>query len=323
MRAFEALHGQRPSFEDYSKRVAHIKSIIVKHPRFKDVFGELEEIHNLSKEMLITDQLCILGPTGAGKTTLVEDYVFNFQRKIEEERTVIPVLHVKVPPRARSPKVLASKILRVMGDPLFDNGTEENMTHRIQNFVQKCGIEMIILDEFQHLIDRDTDHVLANASDWLKTFIEEINIPVVLCGLPESERIFEHNEQLDGRYTNRLYLAPFGYNTKYEQLEFRRFLVSIDNQLPFPNKSNLADPHIAGKIYYFSFGLPRYVMDLLKQATKYALKDGQDILTETNLRDAFYRIKRSTRPYAINPFEMKHFKLEEELSIEKKRQGIK
>lgn len=318
----EINKGQQSDFIEYSKNLAQAKSIIVKHPRFKEIYGELEEVHYLSKKMLITEQLCILGPTGAGKTTLVEEYVSNFQRKNEEERTIIPVLHVKVPPRARSPKVLASKILRIMGDPLFDNGTEENMTHRIQNFVRKCGIEMIILDEFQHLIDRDTNHVLATASDWLKTFIEEINIPVVLCGLPESERIFEHNEQLDSRYTNRLYLNPFRYDTKEEKIAFRRFLVTIDEKLPFQNKANLSDPHIASKIFYFSFGLPRYIMDLLRQATKIALNRGHNNLTELDLRDAFERIKRSSRPYAINPFEVQHFDLDKELLSEKKRQGI-
>lgn len=316
---FESLDGKPADFSDYAIRVSHIKSIVVKHPGFVEAFEELKEIHELSKESIITDQLCILGPTGAGKTTVVEKYVSNFPRKVLKERTVIPVLHVKVPPRARSPKVLASKILRTMGDPLFDSGTEENMTQRIQNFVEKCGIEMIILDEFQHLIDRDTDHVLATASDWLKTFIEEINIPVVLCGLPDSERVFEHNEQLDGRYPNRIYLSPFGFNNREEQKDFRKFLMAIDKDLPFSKFSNLADPVIAAKIFYFSFGVPRYVMDLLKQATKFSLKRGQDQITERELKNAFSKITRSVRPFAVNPFENDKFDLVYEIEKERKQ----
>ncbi|MFT9849400.1 TniB family NTP-binding protein [Aneurinibacillus sp. REN35] len=317
---FESLNGVRPTLPEYAKRVAHVKAIVVKHPNFNEVFSELEEIHALSKESVITDQLCILGPTGAGKTTLVDEYVANFPRQVQKERTVIPVLNVKVPPRARFPKVLASKILRTMGDPLFDSGTEENMTHRIQNFVKACRIEIIILDEFQHLIDRDTDHVLATASDWLKTFIEEINIPVVLCELPESERIFKHNEQLDGRYPNRAFLHPFSFSTTEEKLAFRKFLKAIDHELPFSKLSNLADPDVAGKLYYFSFGVPRYVMDLLKQATKFALKKGQDHVCEVDLGDAFQKITRSIRPFAINPFANKNFNLDEEIEKERLQQ---
>ncbi|MDH6374324.1 putative AAA+ superfamily ATPase [Paenibacillus sp. PastF-3] len=318
---FESLNGKPASFSDYVQRVAHVKSILVMHPKFAEALSELEEIHELSKHSVMTDQLCILGPTGAGKTTMVEQYASKFPRILERERTVIPILNVKVPPRARSPKVLASKILRVMQDPMFNAGTEENMTNRIQYFVKACDIQMIILDEFQHLIDRETDHVLANASDWLKTFIEEVNIPVVLCGLPVSERIFEHNEQLDGRYPNRILLPPFAFSTNEEIIEFRKFIVSIDKQLPFYKLSHLSDPDIAAKIYYFSFGVPRYIMDLLKQATKYALKKGNDQITQIELRDSFDKITRSIRPYAINPFEQKNFDLMDEIEKERKLQG--
>ncbi|WP_410511759.1 TniB family NTP-binding protein [Paenibacillus sp. BR2-3] len=318
---FEPLNGKRVSVSEYNLRIAHVESILVMHPKFSEVLLELEEIHELSKDSLITEQLCIIGPTGAGKSTLVELYVSNYPRKEETERTVIPVLLLKVPPRARSPKVLASKILRIMGDPLFDKGTEENMTNRIQHFVKACDIQMIILDEFHHLIDRDTDHVLATASDWLKTFIDEVNIPVVLCGLPVSERIFEHNEQLDGRYPNRVVLPPFSFSSKEQIIEFRKFLVSIDKLLPFSNLSHISDPEIAAKIYYFSSGIPRYIMRLLKQATKYALKKGDDQISEIDLRDAFDRITRSTRPYAINPFEQNRFDLMEEIEKEQKLQA--
>lgn len=321
---FGSLGGKPADFAEYSRRVAHVKSIVVMHPGFIEALEELKEIHQLSNESfgsgIAPDQLCLLGPTGAGKTTVVESYVAKCPRIQLKERTVIPVLHVRVPQRARSPKELASKILRVMGDPLFDSGTEGNMTQRIKNFVEKCSIEMIILDEFQHLIDRDTDHVLATASDWLKNFIEEINIPVVLCGLPDSERVFEHNEQLDGRYPNRVYISPFGFNSRDEQKEFRKFLMGIDRDLPFCNLSNLADPSIAGKIYYFSFGVPRYVMDLIKQAAKFSFRRGHDQITERDFKDAFNRITRSIRPYAVNTFEKENFDLIEEIEKERKQQ---
>lgn len=308
--------------DNYLQNIGKVKSVVIKHQRFEEITNELNEIHMLSKKKIACEQLCILGPTGAGKTTLVEDYVRAFKREYKEERTIIPILYVKVPSKARSPKDLASNILRVMGDPLFASGTEINMTHRIQNYIIKCEVEMIILDKFQHLIDRDTKHVLGVASDWLKTFIEEVNIPVVLCGLPESKRIFEYNEQLDGRYTNRFYLLPFSYETQKERTEFRSFLLSVDENLPFPKKSNLADPNIASRIFYFSLGSTRYTMDLIKNATKEALKAKNECITYDNLRDAYYKMKKSNRPYAINPFEINNFELKDEILKEKKKLGV-
>jgi hypothetical protein len=318
---FDTLFGRPAVSSEYYKRIAHVDGILVKHKRFIDTYDELSEVFFLSKECYTPEQLCILGPTGAGKTYLVEEFVDQHPRVNLDDRTVIPVLYVKVPPNAKSPKALASKILRNMGDPFFDSGTEGNMTQRIHNFVRECKIEMIILDEFQHLINRDTDHVLKTASEWLKTFIEEINIPVVLCGLPDSQRIFKHNEQLDSRYTNRIEYKPFCFATQDDQKEFRTFLKAIDQALPFANWSHLADPDTAAKIYYFSFGLPRYVMRLLKAASKLALKKGYDSIEMDQLRDGFNKITRSVRPYAINPFEIESFDLNLVIENEEAKSG--
>ncbi|WP_068773769.1 TniB family NTP-binding protein [Paenibacillus sp. FJAT-26967] len=318
MEQFPSLHGNPATFQEYARRIEHVKKIIVKHPKFNEAMRQLEEVHELSKESVLAESLYIGGRTGVGKTTLLEQYLERYPRKMMKTYTHVPILYVKVPPRAKSPKALASKILRQLGDLLFDSGSEENMTERIQTFVQKCHIEMIILDEFQHLIDRDTQHVLALASDWLKTLAEEIRIPVVLCGLPESQRIFEHNEQLDGRYANRILFEPFHFGSREEQLEFRKFLKYMDDQLPFCESSNLGDPQTAAKIYYFSHGVPRYIKDMLREATKIALRKGEDCLTERALRDAYHRITRSVRPFAINPFEQSNFDLREVMEVEQK-----
>ncbi len=52
---------------------------------------------------------------------------------------------------------------------------------------------MLILDEFQHFIDRDSAKVLKTVSDWLKTLILDTNLPIILIGLPEAEQILQLN----------------------------------------------------------------------------------------------------------------------------------
>lgn len=83
---------------------------------------------------------------------------------------------------------------------------------------------MIILDDFQHLIDADTDHVLKTASNWVKTFTEEVGIAVVLSGMSDSLKVFLANPQLDRRYCNKIELLPFSFGTADEIISFRTFL---------------------------------------------------------------------------------------------------
>ena len=58
--------------------------------------------------------------------------------------------------------------------------------------------ELILLDELNHLFDRDSEKLLKTASDWLKCLILETKIPIVAFGLPSSEFILskENNRPL-------------------------------------------------------------------------------------------------------------------------------
>ncbi|MGC6587617.1 TniB family NTP-binding protein [Paenibacillus sp. Dod16] len=317
--SFESLKGKKASMEELKRRVEHVKRIIVHHPNYGELLEELNMMLFFSEDSVSPEGLYIYGPSGVGKSTVTTEFTARYPREIvktvEGEYTHITVLHVRVPPKA-TPKMLASKILEVMGDPLHHKGTLTDLTSRIHHFVRKLGIRMIILDEFQHLIDADTDHVLTTASNWVKTFTEEIRIAVVLCGMPESVSVFLSNPQLDRRYCNKVMLEPFKYGTVEEIITFRAFLKKIDMDLPFPNPSNIADPHLAAKIYYISKGIPFYVMKLMERATYFAALQGADQISEIHMAQALPKLKQVARPYVINPFTDIHFDLATAISSE-------
>ncbi|MEK4510135.1 TniB family NTP-binding protein [Paenibacillus sp. FSL K6-2524] len=310
---FERLNGVAQNSDEIKRRVEHVKGIIVHHPKYEQLLEELEMMLVLSEGSVSPEGLYIFGPTGVGKSTVTTEFTDRYPREIvkkeDKEFPRIPILHVRVPPKA-TPRMLASKVLEIMGDPFHHKGTESELTSRIHHFVRSLGIKMIILDEFQHLIDADTDHVLATASNWVKTFTEEIRIAVVLCGMPESNKVFIRNGQLDRRFCNKVELEPFAYGTPEEIITFRIFLKKIDGLLPFADSANLADPRKADKIYYISKGIPFYVMKLLENATFFAVKAGDDQITESHMARAMLKIKQVARPYVVNPFTDTNFGLE-------------
>jgi DNA transposition AAA+ family ATPase len=236
----------------------------------------------------------------------------------------VPVLYTKVPVRA-TPKSLASKILLDLGDPMFDRGSEITLTNRLLTCIGKdmCEVEMIIIDEFQHLIDRETTKVLRRASDWLKSFSEDAGIPIIICGMPESENIFKSNEQLDGRFGFRVEMKSLDFDTKEDVELFRNFLYNLDNSMPFHNRSNLADRLLAEKIYYASTGNHRYLKKILVLATESSLKSGKDSIDEIDLHLAYERYKTSARKFAVNPFMMDKFDWKTELEKEFRKNNKK
>lgn len=222
-----------------------------------------------------------------------------------------------------NPKSVASKILHSLGDHFFDKGTEKTMTVRTHLLLKECGVEMIVFEEFQHLIDSDTHKVIRKAADWVKTFSNEVKIPIILCGLPELEKIFVSNEQLDGRFPIRKTIPLYKYRDNEDKFMFKTFLKNVDLALPFANQSHLANNEISSKIFYSSLGNTRQIMNLLEKATELVTSHGQDSISEEYLYLAFNEINNSQRPHIINPFNDK-FNYSEYIDIEiraKKKKG--
>jgi Cdc6-like AAA superfamily ATPase len=154
--------------------------------------------------------LLITGESGVGKTTLCKKYVERYPRIDLTEKTKVPVLLARIPFPA-TPKNLVTVLLAELGDPLSDKGTTFSKTKRLFKLLKECEVELIILDEFQHFIDRDSDKVLNTISDWLKQLINESKLPIVLVGLSESIKILEANSQLRRRFAMSDELTNFDW----------------------------------------------------------------------------------------------------------------
>jgi hypothetical protein len=279
---FESLKDKPITFEEYAGRMGHFNKIVVKYPRYEEVINELSEIHQLSKHSEFSNNLCIIGYSGVGKTTVIKDFIAQFPKKVLNDRDILPVLYLRVSSQGKV-KSLASSILQELGDPFFNKGTEDQMTLRINNMIIEYGVEMIILDEFEHFINLHNGKIESDTISWLISFIQEIKIPVVLSGLPVVERILNWSSKMDRRFSNRLKMKPFNFETIKEQLEFKIFLKSIDDELPFFNRSKLEEPQIASLIHNATKGIPSYIKELLSIATKMSLKAGKDSITKVEI----------------------------------------
>ncbi|MDR6885413.1 TniB family NTP-binding protein [Bacillus sp. 3255] len=299
--------------EKQREAMEKVKNIIIFHPLFKSIYQEMLKCHMLSKNSTKPECLCILGESGAGKTTVLEHYRDKFPRREEKDGSTIPVLLVELPSGAK-PKDVASKILFEMGDPFFDKGTEKTMKVRIVDYIDKCGVQLLILDEFNHLIDSDTKRVLQKVADWIKGLANTVKIPIILSGVPAAERIFKVNIQLDTRFTNRQRLKPFKFDKN-----FRGLLKGIDEEHPFTESSHLSDPKMAEKLYYATRGNMRILMRLIESATYEAVAADRNKLTEDDLFVAFSGIELSARPHAVNPFNNASFNFKVAIAEEKKK----
>ena len=211
-------------------KYAQINGSVVLYPRMKNILARIEECRELSRSAREPECLLILGQSGVGKTTIKGHYLSEHPREERAEGTVIPVLAATIPVPANM-KTMATALLSSIGDPLALRGTLDQKTHRLYKLIRECRVEMIILDEFQHFIDRDNERVLRSVSDWLKNLISETKVPVVLTGLPSSRRVLEANDQLRRRFSCQCNLGQLAYSFGRVS-ELNMFLRSLEQSLP-------------------------------------------------------------------------------------------
>lgn len=295
-----------PNPNDYrhmsiEERIRLVEQIYISYPRLEAVIKKIEHCHSHAKHSAEPECLLITGETGAGKTTLYKRYEQRFPRRVTEDGTTVPVLSVSIPVPATN-KSLVTTLLVALGDPVAGRGTVINQTLRLKWLVKGCGVEVIILDEFQHFIDKDSRKILQNVSDWLKDLLNETGIPVVLIGMPNSEQILEANKQLKRRFASRESLVPFGWDTSSGQVEFRKFLKVLDGRLPLLERSHLSDTEMAYRIYCATDGTVAYVMKLVRRATAIALEQGDERLTLEILARSYDERLAADDPERKNPF---------------------
>ncbi|WP_019102047.1 TniB family NTP-binding protein, partial [Chromobacterium haemolyticum] len=110
----------------------------------------------------------ILGPSGAGKSSVLEEYVRYFPVIEESEFRRIPVLlvEIKSSPTVRS---VAEDILKAMGVPMAYRGSVNEKTDRVISSLQKLKVELLMLDEVQHLLGANKRSFGSNnETEWLK-----------------------------------------------------------------------------------------------------------------------------------------------------------
>jgi GTPase SAR1 family protein len=276
------------------------------YPRWNAIVTDIEVCHR--RHALAAEPPCLLlvGPTGAGKTTLTESYAARFPVIVTDTGVQRRVRHATIPSPATI-KNLSMELLYTLGDPRYDTGTIGSMTKRVVNFLRDGQVELLILDELQHFVDLDNQTVLQNASNWLKTLIKdrELKIACVVVGLEyEAAQVVDVTPQLARLFGDPFVLTPFTWEeqTPTTVWEFRTLLHALEARLPLNAPAHLTHRERAWRCFVASEGVISYLMALLRQATTLALMRGQECLDDMLLAEAFDQRLAGQRRGIPNPF---------------------
>lgn len=276
-----------------------IEQLRVSYPRLRRLEQKINQCRLWSRDASDPHCMLVMGDSGVGKSSIVKTFLERHPPRQEPEGRIVPALYVTTPMPATI-KFVATRILASLGDPSATRGTVEEKTQRILNYFKRCKVEVIFLDEFQHMIDPDKRKVMQSVSDWLKNLISDSELPVILVGLPHCVSILTANPQLNRRFSAQETLEPFRWDTQKDRKDYQDFLNEIDENLPF-EKSGLGEPEMAQRMFAATRGSVGTTMKIIRYASHKAVSGKEDRLTPSRLSKAF-KVRVLNRQRAPDPF---------------------
>lgn len=269
-------------------------------PQVKLTLQRLEDLFAYQCDGEEPECIAIIGDTGTGKTTLIENFVQAKGRVEHVEFTEVPVLYVEVPAKC-SVKMLAALMLRNLGSPFWNRGDEVERTDQLITLLKGCRVRMVIVDEVNHLADRGAEKSHYHVGDWIKQLIRLSRLPVVLAGTSAASILWETNEQLADRFREQIVLAPLSMENS-RLLELRSVLGAFLGLMQGVPCIDITEEAHAKSIAFATDGRLRDIRRLLVRAVEIAANQPRFSITRSTLSEAFLQVIYRGADVKRNPF---------------------
>lgn len=252
----------------------------------------VDKLNAIRQYRSIGQQRCFLvgGVSGVGKTSLLNWYAVNDLPTIEAERNHVPVIKIDAPVSNRTPRPLFQRILMQCGATTLA-GNEEHLLHLLTLYFQCCDVELLIVDEVEHIQKPALQRRLLELSNLT-------GVPIV-CASCNPITWASGDVEIQGRWNDLFEL------TQLTGPRLDAFLTLLELLLPFAQDSCLGLREVRdetggtvgmGPAHYieqWTDGIMREVMVLVTDACCKALAARQSSLTVATLEQAWRDIKRA------------------------------
>lgn len=236
----------------------------IKNPFITRMISIFDLLRDKKTNFGIASCLLLTGESGSGKSELAKYYVKNNPIEEHPDRTFMPVVHFELK-SVDSPEQFLKALLIAIGDPQMGLGCKNKTEYynRLVLLLVAIGVQLLILDEVQVIIEKRSEKVITGIADIFKDLIKDTNIPIVFMGMPWTQYLVDSNEQLKGRIRYRYVIPPYRISKKEYWDDYRKLLKLIANNYGFPNEFKVDDKLTSLRIFGFTNGNLRHTSNLL------------------------------------------------------------
>lgn len=263
-----------------------------------DGFGECEK-----RIFLLT------GVTGSGKSALLKEFCRGRLLVEEELRDCRPIVYLEVVAKPTR-KAMMHLLLAELKAFVPRNMPEASLTLHVTRILRAMGVRMLILDEAQHLFDRESRKFAYDTADWVKG-LANAGISVVLAGLPETADVYVINDQLRRRSFDAKELRPFDLDDEDGSEGWTEVLEDLVGRFPLRNAEFLLGEVISERLNAVSGGCVGQLVDFLYMLALEALGENPGDISAPFppvnielLLAAGERLRDLRNPRWVNPFDL-------------------
>lgn len=210
------------------------------------------------------------GVSGVGKTTYLDWLTALHLPEVAVGHNIVPIIKVDAPTAKNAPKVLLRRLILECGKTYLRGDDEEDLLEKLELFLQQCDVELMAIDEVEHLTQWLMRRRVLDISNMTQ------NIPII-CASCEPFRWTQGDIEVAGRWNDYFELTPY----KGERLV--ALLTFLETLLPFTRPSHLAEATVrdeqnrvlegpAACIARWTGGVLRDVMILVRDACERAIQ---------------------------------------------------
>jgi GTPase SAR1 family protein len=278
-----------------------LANVTLNHRRFDSAIAAIAKLHLTQQSHHHGGGLLICGPSGVGKSTILESYASNFPSYAEGRQTIMSVLKVTCPSSATA-NGLISAMFDAMGFPIPSRTDLAEKTIKITKIMKMYKVELILLDEFQHAYYSRSLADFRQLIDTVKNIMNETKVASVLVGLGEIDEVISTNEQVARRHSEKIEITTFQLDDEEDFREFRAVLKVYQAALVIPLEIPLYEANLARRFLVASNGNLDYLRRILEKSVEIAGFAELDHLTQAVYAAAFREYVWKGVPDKLNPF---------------------
>ncbi len=166
----------------------------------------------------------LVGPTRVGKTMLINALRRKYPEAKRNGGRMVPVLVVPIPSNI-SPLLLPSSVLKALGVPIPTRSISSGMMfERMCDQLRLAQTRVLLFEEASHLVEPGAKLPHRAAGDWFKSLMDELNMTLILFGVPRLHKLFVSNEQLRARASATREFRPYDSS---ESAQMRSFAMCV------------------------------------------------------------------------------------------------